>query len=96
MDVSMNNGINRHETNEIVIFLVNLFFLEVIGRFIVTLTLFLFRFFDMEQVADAYYALPRHSFYTFFIILCIVTLVSISRIVMTQRKRAERGRKNQE
>ena len=76
----------KRETNEIIIFLINLFFLEVIGRFVVTLTLLCFRLFGMEKVTNAYYALPRHSFYTFFIILCIVTVISIIRVVMEQQK----------
>ena len=76
----------RRETNEIVIFLINLFFLEVMGKFLVTFTLFLFRLFGMEKLSNAYYTLPRHSFYTFFIILCIVTIISIIRVVMEQHK----------
>ncbi|MBR2153202.1 MAG: hypothetical protein IJ901_01120 [Bacteroidaceae bacterium] len=83
----MQKHTSKRETNEIIIFLINLFFLEVIGKFLVTFTLFLFRLFGMEKVADSYYALPRHSFYTFFIILCIVTLISIIRVVREQQKR---------
>ena len=82
----MKRNASRHEINEIVVFLVNLFFLEVTGKFLVAFVLFLFRLFGMESVSATYYALPHHSYYTFFIILCIVTLISIVRIIKTQRK----------
>jgi len=78
---------SRHELNEVVIFLVNLFSLEVLGKFAVDLALFLLRLFGMERLSQAYYAMPRHGYYTFFIFLCIATLISIYRVAKTQRDR---------
>lgn len=77
----------RHELNEVVIFLVNLFFLEVFGKFAVGFTLFVLRLFGMERLAQTYYALPRHGYYTFFIFLCIATFISIYRVAKMQRDR---------
>jgi hypothetical protein len=77
---------SRHTYNEITIFLVNLFFLEVGGKFLLSVVLLLLRLFGMERIAAGYYALPRHSFYTFFILLCVATFISIFRVVKGMHK----------
>lgn len=76
----------RVKSNEIIVFLINLFFLEVIGKFLVTFTLWVCRLVGFHRLSDMYYNLPRHSYYTFFVILCLVTIISIIRITIFQQK----------
>ena len=78
---------NRREYNEVVIFLVNLFFLQVLGKLAVTLLMLLLRLFGMEQLVQAYYALPRHGYYTFCFFLALATIVSIVRLTKRQPNR---------
>ena len=77
----------RREKNEIVIFLINLFFGEFFGKYIVKVCLWFFRLLGWGFISDAYYASPHHSYYTFFIILCIVTMVSVVRIVRSSQQK---------
>lgn len=71
----------KHTYNEIVIFLINLFCIEVIGRFLLSLVLFICRMVGLEQIAQAYYSIPRHGYWVFLILLCVATIVSIVRIL---------------
>lgn len=75
----------KHTYNEIIIFLINLFFIEVIGRFLVALALFVCRMAGLEQIVQAYYSIPRHGYWVFLILLCVATIISTIRILRSPK-----------
>lgn len=74
----------KRRYNEITIFLVNLFFIEVIGRFLISFLMFLFRLFGMEYIPQAYQSIPNHGHFTFILLMCIAVIISIIRIIKSK------------
>ncbi len=77
----------RKRRNEIVIFLINVFFMEAIGKVAVIALIWVFRFFGMPQLYNLYYSNSRISKWVFCIILMVATGISIARIMRQAKNR---------
>lgn len=76
----------KREKNEIVIFLTNLFFMEIIGKVTVMAVIWIFRFFGMPQLYNLYYSNAKSPKWIFCTILLIATGISIIRIISKRHK----------
>lgn len=76
----------KKEKNEIVIFLTNLFFMEIIGKITVMAVIWIFRFFGMQQLYNLYYSNAQSPKWIFCTILLIATGISIIRITSKRHK----------
>jgi len=71
----------KHQKNEIVIFIINLFFLLILSKVLVLAALWLFRFFGMPQLWNWFAELDHPDRWRFYIVLIICTSYSIYRIL---------------
>lgn len=76
----------KREKNEVVIFLTNLFLMEIIGKITVMAVIWTFRFFGMPQLYNLYYSNAKSPKWIFCIILLIATGTSIIRITSKRHK----------
>ncbi|MCM1311678.1 MAG: hypothetical protein NC252_02095 [Roseburia sp.] len=81
----------KERKNEIVIFLTNMFFMEIIGKSAVLAIIWLFRFFGMPQLYNLYYSDTRTPKWLFCIILMAVAGISVARIGRQTKNRRERN-----
>ena len=72
--------------NEIIIFLINFFLLQLVGRALIWLVLWIFRFFGMPQPYIWFQSIPNIRHWTFTILLIIAVAISVVRIIKKRDK----------
>ncbi len=72
--------------NEILVFLCNVFLLQIVGKGALLLILWIFRFFGMPQPYFYYYSIPNHGRIVFLVLLVIAVVISVVRILRRGKK----------
>ena len=73
--------------NEVVIFLINFFLLQLVGRVLIWLVLGIFRFFGMPQPYIWFHSIPNIRHWTFTVLLIIAVAISVVRILRKGKRR---------
>lgn len=71
--------------NEVVIFLINFFLLQLVGRAFIWLVLWTFRFFGMPQLYIWYHSIPNIHHWVFTGLLAIAVGISVWRIMRKEK-----------
>lgn len=81
------------DIDEVTFFIINFFFLQVIGRMFVKGILLLFRFFGMPQLHNWFYSIPNATHWLSTLLLILAVVVSVGRITR-KNKREKTMQKN--
>ena len=71
----------KKSKNEVVVFLINFFLLELAGRVLTLLVIWLFRWFGMPFLYNYYYSHPVVYKIIFTVILMVAVIISVYRIL---------------
>ena len=74
---------DRH--NEVVVFLINLFLLETLGRLVVRAVIWLFRLFGMPQLYVAFHNTPNAGHWVSTVLLLVAVAISVTRVLKMRR-----------